>query len=566
LFFFERELLMKSRTFRFTMLLVGCLVISGARGAAAETITPEMRRDDPRLDRPVSVSGNSLYTAELVKSLAEASGISLSTGTRDGSGDVVVSAVLREVPLGDVMDALWSLVSYRGARWHWIRRGEGSDYSYVLTRPRAAQLLPDRLRLEMQMEFERHAESMLNLLDVPPDQLQHLARQDRLAANLNTSRHSRGGLTSFRDTLSPEQRRAVLRGGERVQVPLENAPPHVRQFANGEWEFSYLNLPPRTDGRVFPTPPMPERITFYRRDHPGHLAPMLMINAGGFGAYAYLGGRPLEEQLRGSLYNEWLQPGDLPADSKPGRAVGKEREPEEVLPGDDAWTPPTAERLRRLAESAPLCFLARLDLSERGSPTPDNAETVQVFLHTLGARNPYYQSKWRGEVLLVTTPSWFGPLRGTVDVPYELVSELREAEQANDGFLPFKQIAGTLGRLSDQQLLAIGQEFPSLRLGAYWRSVFALYDSSSRAASQMRSSRGLPIHLARDALAAAADPSFAPALFDERVAGLRLREERGDSDRVIYFELVDRRGGVVRSHGVRQARKAPAKEAAAGQQ
>lgn len=545
-------------------LFAALFLLLPAPPAAAETLTGAMREADPRLQRTVSLSANGVYTAELLKLLADQTGVSLTAREDDGASDVRVTAVLREVPLADVMDSLWSLVSYRNARWHWWRRGNSGSYDYVLMRPRNAQLLAARLRAAAQQEFENHADRMLAALDMTPAERQALKAVDRSAGIIDTSRYNRGGLTAFRELLTSEQRQQVLRG-QPIKAPLSSAPDAVKQFTMSEWNLALPNGRTRLDGKQPTTPASPSYLAFSadRRPRRGNCAPTLFIFIEGIGGFSYLGGWQFQEQLRDELHAEWMNLGDQPKSEKGEKKLEAPSGEAASKSAPDGWQPAVAERLRQVAAAAPLSFIARLDMEDRHDPGSPGGRTVEEFLKRLREAPPHYQSKWRNDMLLITYPSWFITGTGATDAPFPVMQELRAAQELHQGLLPLELVAKTATALTEEQLLLLANEFPALRAGAYLRGIFLAMGKSPRALDRLRSPRGLPLSTMREHLAQVPMPELQRALSGPGAVGLRMVEETTPVDRTIWLELLDAGRKAVRIIGSRHPR-APAAPAAAG--
>src|SRR5438067_6881375 len=82
-----------------------------ARCQTPPNITPEMRRDDPRLGQRVTISKRRIYLGDLAEYLTHETDIPIACGQRDGSADLQLAVHCRDLPLADILDAIWSTVS-----------------------------------------------------------------------------------------------------------------------------------------------------------------------------------------------------------------------------------------------------------------------------------------------------------------------------------------------------------------------------------------------------------------------------------------------------------------------
>ena len=80
--------------------------------AHAGPLSEAERKQDPRLEKRVTLlAPRRYYLGELLETLSEQTGVSLSASDRDGAAGELVLVRLQDVPLFEVMNALWSLVS-----------------------------------------------------------------------------------------------------------------------------------------------------------------------------------------------------------------------------------------------------------------------------------------------------------------------------------------------------------------------------------------------------------------------------------------------------------------------
>src|SRR5204863_8169949 len=116
------------------------------------------------------------YLGAVVKKLSQASGVEVRAGSQDGAVDHIVSISAENLPLGELMDALCALHSYRSAEWQWYRSGEEGHYIYTLERPRSARDLSIRLRRMIQDEFEHDVGLLIQAALASPEQRPAIVR------------------------------------------------------------------------------------------------------------------------------------------------------------------------------------------------------------------------------------------------------------------------------------------------------------------------------------------------------------------------------------------------------
>ena len=114
------------------------LALLPAFPSRADEVTAAMRKADARLQTRVTLRSPRILVGEMLERLSRQSGVTLTADADSLTGGDSVAVSLRDVPLADAMNALWSLFSYRHAEWDWRRnaiRGESGRYAYTLARP-----------------------------------------------------------------------------------------------------------------------------------------------------------------------------------------------------------------------------------------------------------------------------------------------------------------------------------------------------------------------------------------------------------------------------------------------
>jgi hypothetical protein len=549
-----------------TVLTALALLIPPATPAGCQPVTASRRKDDPRLERPVTVLRARVRVGELLDRLSTYSGVALSAGDRgDGASDPEVAVFAEKVRLGDLMNAIWSLVSYQGAEWHWSRTGRAPGFRYQLERPAAAQLLGARLREQLQADFEAQAARMVDAIDLPPEQLRLLEGRDpgldSLIGNdrLGFGDRNRGGLRLFRDVLTSEQQIRVLRGHEAARVPFGELPQSGQAWVRDLW--AQTGVQESLDGGPFQPVPVPSWVEFRADRLDGEMTPALFILPEKLGGYAYVGGKPFEDWYQRKLQELWMLPGDTRADDAGGRRV-----PTPVSqPAPRSGEGILAYRLEQLARASDLPVMARLPYNERNvkDPRPPYGSTVQGYLQPLWSTLPHLGSKWRHGVLLVAFHPWFLPGEDDTLVPWGLVKHLRQAERDAGGLLTLDDLAAAAAALTEGQLNRLGREFAAMTFVARWRDLFGLYQASPAAREHLASPAGMPIAEVLPLLGPESPPKarslaqrqLKSSLASGRVTAVRLRvirtDERLSPSAEIGVDLLAQDGSVVARVGTR---------------
>jgi hypothetical protein len=494
-----------------------CLILS-LSPACGNPLTETMRQEDSRLSRRISLCAPRIYVGELLERLSEQSGVALSAGERDGSADVQIMVCWKEIPLADAMNALWSLLSYRDAVWRWQREGGPGQYRYQLQQPRAARQLAERLRKQIQNLFESHAETMLELAQMSPEERRSrreelsrsmLQEDNRIADSLLQEDRIWRGLKIFGQTLTPEQRRSVLRReAQSLRVRVSRLSEAGRAFVHSIWKAEASQAMYKTpDGRWEPVPE-PEYIQIETSRHGREMAPTLFIHLERLGGYGYLGAMPLHNGLLRLFGKLWMLPGDSADDPASSRTIETELRASPI-PKQRIL----AHRLARLSEAGSLNLAARLPFEDSRDPGDPIHQKVADYLKRLEAHPFELRYKWRSGTLLITDLSWIWDTEQTLR--WEAVKHLREAEARGEGLLTMDNLAYAAAQFTPPQLQRLAkEEFPVMAHVAYWRSLFQVYGASPAAASRLMSPEGLAIRsrLASALRADLASPFLQPPL------------------------------------------------------
>lgn len=522
---------MFARTFsRVSLILFAALM---ALPGASDPITAKMRHEDLRLDRPVTLIAPRIYVGEFLECLSEQSRVALVADEKDSAADDQVMVFLKDIPLGDAMNALWSLMSYKGTAWHWRRSGKPGDFRYQLRRPPAAQQLAAHLRQEVQNAFEAHASTMLAATHMTPEQRRKAVKQmsdsmlqsdGKIAESLLHSDRLWAGLGVFAESLPPEKQLGVLRGQGRVKIPVSQLSAQGQTWVRAVWASDAAQASRKTpDGRWEPIPE-PSWIEFEVSRSTDQLAPTLYIHMEGMGGYGYLGATPLHKGFHRKIADLWVLPDDLSDHPTSERTV----------PLPHSFKPPTVknrvleQRLGQMAEAAPLSLMARLPSHQNNDPGPPYNQTVRAFLMRLEEKAPYLHHKWHAGVLLLTYPGWFWDEEKRA--PWALVRRLRKTEAAGGGFLSLDDLFTVADVLSKAQLERLTDEFPVMEHVIYWQGLFRLCHRSRQAANSLRSDKGLPL-TANVVSVLRSETHLHPYLANGTALAVRLVEEQlKDSD------------------------------------
>lgn len=461
----------------FFLIVVAIFIALPSHADQPAIITAQMRAEDPRLDKRVSLTLPHVYVGELADALTTTTGIPVEADGRDGAADAVISVFLRDAPVGDAMNALWSYFTYNGGAWSWRRDGAEGKYRYTLYRPMSAQSFAARFRRSIQDAFEDEAKVYLSALRLSPSELRRRAKADPRVGYLLDSPRGRSGLQTFFESVPPEMQAGVLRGEAKPRLSVAELSRSGQEFVRDVWQKNptYMRQP---DGSTA-IAPLPGWIEFDAHREGSTVSPSLFIMMEHFGGFGYAGGAPLERATRQRLQKLWLQPGDSTANALGSASLVSPKE------GDPAFQDenPMRLRLRQLADSAPVSLIARAprrtqDITDPGEPY---GQKLSAFLSKLEATDPHYLVKWREGVALVDTPTW---IYEENHAPWRIVRSIRKSRAGMTGRFTLADLVEVAGSLTESEMRNLADDYPVMSGASGWHELFnamgrsrSLYDS-----------------------------------------------------------------------------------------
>ncbi len=517
--------------------------------AQADEVTAAMRQADPRLQTRVTLRSPRILVGELLERLSRQSGVALAADDDSTAGSDSVTVSFRDVPLADAMNAFWSLFSYKHMEWEWRRspvKGDGGKYAYTLARPDYARFQAERLKGEVQADFEAQAKELFAALNMPPDQLKEAAKHDFLLNSMVVDGTVAPGMRVLAN-LPPGALTALLRGGPPITMPVSQLPPQSRQALEEAraWLAAKYASEHMPEEMIKKGTPEPTEIAITVSRNPDQVAPGLYIDTG-LGSGDYFGGGYMEKPWRQKMSAQWMLPQDAADDPASARALAPAKTP----PPAPSQPHALADHLLRLSEAVQVPLIARIphdldEITNEGmiSQLPA-AKTVGAVLDGVGERPVNLQHKWRGGVLLLTCQNWFMDESEDARLPWAEVKRLRDAEAVGDGFLPLGELAHAAAVLSAAQMKRGGEWFPVLNNAAEWHDFLAFYDKTPEYRPRVLSAKGDDFQYPESLVS----PPLSVDALRQRYPNLRLRvQQKRNKDeksptRAILFVVRDDEG------------------------
>lgn len=458
----------------------------------ADEVTATMRKADTRLETRVTLHSPHILIGELLERLSQQSGVPLVADDWSTVGSDSVTVSLRNVPLADAMNAVWSLFSYKHAEWDWRChpvKGEAGRYTYTLARPDYARFLAEHLQEQVQADFEAQAQELFDALNMPPDQLKEAAKTNLLFSGLLDDGRVRPGMEILA-SLPPETLQNVLQSHQDFTIPISELSPEAQKavLTAREWEIADAakhNISEAALGKVS------DHISISTFSEPDFVAPGLGIDTG-WGTGDYFGGGFMQDAWHKKMTARWVDLGDDTDNPASARALIASKK---LAPTGDTRHP-LAEYLLRFADAAQVPLIARIPhmmdaWASSGIPSQVPANSTITALLTQAQQGPLQMDhKWRGGVLLMTCQNWFVGQSEGARLPWAEVKRLRDTEASGDGFLSLDDMAHAADVLNDAQMRALNEWFPVMTNVAQWHDFLAFYDKTPEYHSRVLSAKG----------------------------------------------------------------------------
>ena len=416
-----------------------------------------LRKEDPDLEKRVSVDKPFVYMGELLELLCEQTGVAISASDADGAAGEELTAVLEGMPLADVMDSLVSLLSRRGVRWQWRREGKrrlNSPYTYRLLRPEGyISAYAEAVKRQVQIGFEKDADMMIAGLSMSPDELKRKAVDHPHLSYLNNGHETPYGIRAFRDCLTPAQRLQVLRSrGNGIEIPLSELAPAGQRLEKYAHDL---------DSSLNPGSPLPptKSAAFWVPKTDGYEVPTLYIGFDNLGGWSYIGGKSLQAKLLSDEEKEWTHEDE--ARTNPDMEARKLSPPQKKDPNLSPYgATATPRRFRMLGREGGFSVLARPQRDDHSS-TDFEPWRVPIGEYLTEYRTDHSViHKWRKTsdgkpVLLLDFSGWYiqDADPQLVALPWAKIKRLRteQAKNTNESVFSFIVLAANTLTGSQQE-------------------------------------------------------------------------------------------------------------------
>jgi hypothetical protein len=468
--------------------LLVCLIGANVRAQGRDgSLTASDRSDDPRLEHKVTIDSHRILLGRLLEQLSAQSGVTLRIDERDNLSGIPVLVVVKELPLGDAMNALWSLLYFPGGPWRWNVEGRKGGYVYTLAPTFAARNVSALLKGYGQAAYVNAVKEMMRLAQLTPEERRSQIRDlsvalmqsdDNIARNWtgadSFSENRWEGLRTLAESASPDQLANLLKPGNVLTLSVDKLSAAGRTFVQ-HYVDRGLNKQVNPDGTHSPGPD-PKEVHFATAgagSNDNAITPSLAVflNNGGF---SFVGGYALSSGFHNQLEKRWCATGDYPSRASEDAQI-RSPKPGEQLPGagDEFNQLDITRGVLKLAQAAPLQTMALLPEFPQGNdPGAPYDMTVKAFLVMLH-KNGKLIHKWRNNVLLLCSP--WRLTNEDVKIPYRLLKHLSRTGVYGSHFLSLDELAELLTSLSESQLNKADRQYAVVESAMRYVPLLAAY-------------------------------------------------------------------------------------------
>ena len=525
-------------------LLLLTVVVSGQTVAVEPPIDRKMRQADVRLNAPVSLSADRMYLGELLENLSAKTHVALSIDENESFSGVPITCDLKQLPLADVMNALWSLLGSQNGRWEW-KADLGETATHYTLRPNAAvRNTLERSKKAMQAALEAQADRMVTMAFLSPEERKaagesfaaSVAKENPALARTYFARYDDSeehwnAVRLFADVLTPDQRRRTLRG-EKIDIPFAALNAEYRQLVLSMMNREligrdYIGLfRPLSEEDLRPAIPGTQREPFLGTIHfeidrssadykTSSLILFISVLGIGSGSGHGLFGVPASG-LFSRFLGDWIISGDLPTldvDTHPLPILASFRR-------EDIWTttPLLDYNIAQLAATEGVSFMAVLPVYNDVQMPSALGKTPAQYFAEMGKSGANLMHKWHDGVLLVQHLPWFYGDEG--QSPYRIIKHLRARLRSQRGKLTLDDVIEPAVTLNGRQLQRLGEAFPALEQGGGMTPVCLFYKRYPASLSE----QGVPVDPNMRAFLQASKLWPTALKASERVTAIRLQD------------------------------------------
>jgi hypothetical protein len=517
------------------------MIVIAAHAPAQSQIDPAMRKDDTRLELPVSITRRNTRIGEVVELLSQQTGVPINVHSQDTMSGTPITIHCSKVPLIDVMNALWSITSNKEGRMLWIRSTGEAGYRYEFAESAHVKNRAMQRRAFATQALINHALVMIELAKMTPEQregnkrriTESLFMDDDYWADALVAYEGTWDNVRLLDAAMPRQTLIKLMRGEIAPtIEIETLAPSAQPLAK-RILTSGKTMTRHNDGPWEEVPP-PTSLQFYTA--PGaedvlQMSPAVFLRFA-MGAKSLVGGYALDSGIRTVIRKAWMMPGDSPESSLSNKIVGPEIQEKTPQVGDPvevrgrlvARRPPKAIELRLIqtAQGAGISMIAILPRKQDTDPGDPVNRPVQDILEKTGKSSlrPIYKA--RDGFLMVCYPSWF--LEDDKAIPYSLV---KKHLRGKDGLIPLVNMASLMSAITDAQAKELALDYPAIEAAMELRPLFRLYSKFP----QIITSAGLQLNpRIMEQIMAVPKLAAKPGLVDGTATALRLVQINVEAD------------------------------------
>jgi hypothetical protein len=388
---------------------------------------------DEVFQRRINYNSKYVFIGDLLESISKQIGVRVFAEDRDFAAGLGLTVYLTDVPSGDVLNSLVSLLSLQKSDWKWVRSANG----YRLTRSVRSKNATAESMAKLIREMAQATEEALKLVDAPLETLKEEGKKNHEIRYLSSDESSRKSASAFA-LLPPDVRYSLLTGKTKsLSLELDKTSP----------EFSRL-----VKSTAIKQLPNIDRVEYKFEFFPAGLTPSLIFMRGDQNirlGFPVMGGTDNELDRRREFGNAWLQ-GQIDSSSLPDV---------ESVPLENKETEgnvfPASTKLIQAAKAHRTNLIARLPIHQgniRITPT-DSLKKINDDLVGNGIFSTYKQPIWKAY-----SPVCVAEEFATEYIPYSVRKELKSIFRKPSNILELEDLARISALLTDSGLEIIQSE------------------------------------------------------------------------------------------------------------
>jgi hypothetical protein len=451
---------------RLRTILVVLLAVASSRTAAAELfdgLPASVRAADPRLAGKVTLFTSSKPLGFLLEDVARQTGIAVSAEEKYAASERVCVYV-KAMPAGELLDSLWSLLSYRRHRWKIrVTSVRGVPQYRLEQSPESIRLPEDVDNTEVENSLKEW-NALIKAADALPSQREKILRelqrwrhpdQDDYPKRVSSMKWGWDAFKALGEIVPEAARRDFLKNMRSVTVPLDSSP-SARRYAETMvglfWKMFEETGQPEKIAKL----QVSSTVIAYVGTYQDSRVRTLYLRNGEVGGPNHIGFTDDCERFFATWRTPWYLEGDTETPPFGDEPAQHDPEPYNVVSAGQ----PVRRHLAEFHMKTGLPVLARLCArplkSPKGVVFDRSISKMQQVLE-----DAHYPVKWRNGAMLVSHIS--SVLDSQEQPTFAQLRDLRDMEKRSGGTLTIDDMMAICAKTTDREYTLLAKEVKPLR-------------------------------------------------------------------------------------------------------